>query len=562
MSSSDDVGKKCSLASVLVFLGALTAGTVCSLTSKAMLDMKSIGLSGELESFAYPLFQTATMFLGMTVGLLFHFIVLHFRIPFPGYKHNNSNNKGGYSKVSSRDEESGAIEPEMKPLPLSMYLFLAIPAMFDLIATLLCMYGLLFVTVSVYQMLRGAAIVFVAVFKQTILKDILKRYMWIGIALNVVSIVLVGLTAMLIEKQQSAGSSAANDADAAAAESGGGGALLGVFLILMGALVQSLQYVFEEKVMVSNEEDPTAAPTPPLLLIGMEGFWGLLISMLVLYPLAYYIPGPDHGCLENPYNMLVMLQNSSSLQLMFVAYFFAIFFYNSLAVLVTFMLDSIWHSILDNFRPATVWTADLLLFYLVTAGGFGEAWDQPYSWLQLLGMFILVVGTMIYNAPNPGSIKLTGGWASCFLDCSDEYEEELDVVPFDAKTQQLAPTPTGSVVVASNPAPHYNTLSPLMNTANRRMLLSPGGGGAPSAVVGSVTPVGVRTTANRQGEYVMAVNNTSSSVTESPYIRSSARPREAGATAGTMNSDDRTKLRNANEKRTRGGSMGEYGSIQ
>ena len=41
-----------------VFLGALVAGTGCSLTSKILLSMHSIGASGEEEPFENPLFQT------------------------------------------------------------------------------------------------------------------------------------------------------------------------------------------------------------------------------------------------------------------------------------------------------------------------------------------------------------------------------------------------------------------------------------------------------------------------------------------------------------------------
>ena len=43
---------------------------------------------------------------------------------------------------------------------------------------------------------------------------------------------------------------------------------------------------------------PTHAPhpwhpvqAPPWLLIGMEGFFGTLLSVLVVYPLAIYLPG-------------------------------------------------------------------------------------------------------------------------------------------------------------------------------------------------------------------------------------------------------------------------------
>lgn len=111
----------------------------------------------------------------------------------------------------------------------------------------------------------GSAIVFVAILKQFVLKDVLKRYMWVGIALNVLSIVMVGFTAMMIDAATapSAAEVAADPAGAAA----GGSAMLGVVLILLGAFVQSLQYVFEEKVMSAHEDDPNVAPTPPLLLV-------------------------------------------------------------------------------------------------------------------------------------------------------------------------------------------------------------------------------------------------------------------------------------------------------
>ena len=46
---------------------------------------------------------------------------------------------------------------------------------------------------------------FVAILKQFVLKDILKRYQWVGIVLNCLSIVLVGFTAMMIEASNSAG---------------------------------------------------------------------------------------------------------------------------------------------------------------------------------------------------------------------------------------------------------------------------------------------------------------------------------------------------------------------
>lgn len=87
------------------------------------------------------------MFLGMTAGLVMHAAVLYFKIPFPGYVHETS--KGSYTTIG----DVPADPP--KPIPTWMYFLLVIPSLFDLVATALCMFGLRYVNVSIYQMLRG-----------------------------------------------------------------------------------------------------------------------------------------------------------------------------------------------------------------------------------------------------------------------------------------------------------------------------------------------------------------------------------------------------------------------
>ena len=397
--------------------------------------MRSTGLTGEDEAFSFPLFQTFGMFVGMLASLVMHVIVLSWKIPFPGYVHKSS--KGEYMSVTGE-----AVEPP-KPIPAWMYGLLIIPSLFDLVATALCMFGLRHVSVSVYQMLRGGAIVFVALLKQFILGDKLKKFMWVGVGWNVVSIILVGAVAMYssmnLKVVEGAPPQTADEQDP----------LFGVFLILMGAFVQSLQYAFEEKVMSME------IAAPPLLLIGMEGFWGTLVCLFVLYPLAYHLPGSDHGSIENPYNTYALFMNSKEIQNVFIFYFLSIFCYNILACLVTYMLNSVWHAILDNFRPITVWSTDLFIFYCFTRN-FGESWTI-YSYIQLLGMFVLLYGTAIYNAPNPGSLKLEGGCQSCFMDFSDEYADREDELEDESMVQ---PDKKNSQ--------YLSTMSPFMSPSKRR----------------------------------------------------------------------------------------------
>ena len=354
MGGNNDSRKECGLTQLLIFVAAIVSGTACSLCSKLMMEMHSTGVTGETEKFTKPIFQTFGMFVGMTFGIVMHWLVLAFKIPFPGYVHRKSGgewpnvemqNQGdterswvptesdsllekGKATVAGGDDGEEE-EPASSELPVWMYFVLGIPSVFDLGATALCMMGLQFLDVSIYQMLRGSGIIFVALMKQHVLGDHLFRFQWVGVFWNVVSVVLVGLTAML--------ASAQSEKEVEASD-----AVWGVLLVMAGAFVQALQFVFEEKVMTMD------IPAPPLLLIGMEGIWGTVLCLVVVYPLAYFMPGDDHGSYEDPFNTYEMIMNSSTIKWAFVIYFFTIFAYNLFAVLVTFMLSMQFWTIFDQ----------------------------------------------------------------------------------------------------------------------------------------------------------------------------------------------------------------------
>jgi len=432
----------CGLTEVILFLLAILFGTGCSICSKTMMNLHgtngTFDEDGEpvIESFQKPLFQTFGMFVGMLFGLVMHWFVLAFKIPFPGYNHGDGNgeaNNGGDVEIASEktslvkgkggdNAEVESASSGNKSIPVWMYFFLAIPAIFDLAATALCMMGLQYLDVSIYQMLRGSGIIFVALMKQHVLKEHLHKFHWTGVFFNVISVVIVGATALLA----SSDSSKATPSET----------FLGVCLMMAGAFVQAVQFVFEEHAMKMD------VPAPPLLLIGMEGLWGTVLGIFVMYPIGYFMPGDDHGSYEDPFNTWNMFLNSPTIQWAFVIYFFTIFFYNLFAVLVTFMLSSVWHAILDNFRPITVWGTDLFIFYYINPL-FGEMWT-PFSYIQIVGMGVLLYGTAIYNAPNDGSLLLEGQWWAFGIDLSEEYnairleQEEADVdAEWEAKRQEF-----------------------------------------------------------------------------------------------------------------------------
>eukprot|EP00510_Aplanochytrium_minuta_P001151 CAMPEP_0184020964 /NCGR_PEP_ID=MMETSP0954-20121128/9649_1 /TAXON_ID=627963 /ORGANISM="Aplanochytrium sp, Strain PBS07" /LENGTH=396 /DNA_ID=CAMNT_0026302899 /DNA_START=349 /DNA_END=1539 /DNA_ORIENTATION=+ len=302
------------------------------------------------------------------------------------------------------------------PFSLSTIAVLAIPSTFDLVATALANIGLAMISVSVYQLMKCTVIIFVAILKSRFLGIKLDGFMWCGVAINMVAVCLVASTTFF-----PSGDSQPDDDDHGTT----GSPELGVLFIVLSCLVQSGQYVYEEKVM-----DESAMNIDPLVVVGFEGFWGLLFSLTIVLPAAAYLPGDDcvvngsSKCVyENTQDTFNMMSESSLIVILTTTYVLVITVYNVSAIYVTFLLDSVWHAILDNFRPIGVWMIQLILFQLLN-GEFGEEWVTA-SWLQLFGLIVLLVGTAVYN----GNIRLPG-----FIYDSDRMNEfnsaNLSTSPF------------------------------------------------------------------------------------------------------------------------------------
>jgi drug/metabolite transporter (DMT)-like permease len=338
---------KCSTAGAVTFGIGLLSGTFSALFCKMAYDTQSVGLDGETEKyFAKPMMMLLIMFAAMTPAMSFWYI------------------QQSMLKPDDRDNVT------WKTMAV-----LIVPSICDLLCTLLLLVAQLYITASMWQMLRGSVVVITALLKSFLLKHRLRTHMWVGVGIIAVAMVCVALTSFF----------GAGDTDATSRDP-----RIGVVLVLLGCLAQGVQYVFEEKVMAVDD-------APPLVVIGCEGIWGFLLTLFVVYPIAYLIPGQDNGSFENPFDAMQMIGNNFNLQLLLVGFVVTVTAYNCMAVYVTKYLSAIWHAILDNFRPATIWVMDLLIYYTLFPGsGFGEAWS-PASWLQLGGLLLLFLGTAIYD---------------------------------------------------------------------------------------------------------------------------------------------------------------------
>jgi drug/metabolite transporter (DMT)-like permease len=151
-------------------------------------------------------------------------------------------------------------------------LMLSIPTGFDLIATVLMNIGLLTVTASVYQMMRGAEMLFAAVFAILFLHRSLNKLHYSGIGCCIAGITLVGLSSVL----------SGQGGTAVAVTQGQ--ILLGMTLIVMSQAVQAAQVTFEDYFM-------SELAISPMKIVGYEGVIGAMAMIYFVLPIVRLLPG-------------------------------------------------------------------------------------------------------------------------------------------------------------------------------------------------------------------------------------------------------------------------------
>jgi drug/metabolite transporter (DMT)-like permease len=164
-------------------------------------------------------------------------------------------------------------------------LWLALPACCDIAGTTLMNVGLLFVAASIYQMTRGALVLFVGLFSVIFLKRRLHGYKWFSLFVVVAGVAVVGLAGAIAkhEKQnipsvlygwvKGGKDEPIVEPDVAVKT------VVGVLLIAAAQIFTATQFVLEESIMERYSIEPLKA-------VGWEGLWGFLVTvfgMVVLH---------------------------------------------------------------------------------------------------------------------------------------------------------------------------------------------------------------------------------------------------------------------------------------
>lgn len=182
-------------------------------------------------------------------------------------------------------------EGERMPLTGWKITILALPAICDICGTTLMNAGLLFVAASIYQMTRGALVLFVGLFSVIFLKRHLGPWKWASLFVVVLGVAIVGLAGALANKDQPleppgdtqpddnkdlligrllllARDSVSSMASPTAAQT-----VVGVLMIAGAQIFTASQFVLEESIMSKYSMDP-------IVVVGWEGTFGFLVTLI------------------------------------------------------------------------------------------------------------------------------------------------------------------------------------------------------------------------------------------------------------------------------------------
>lgn len=279
----------------------------------------------------------------------------------------------GYQPVGPDDEErDGDGNPVIKALtprdegriPISglKVFLLAIPACCDIAGTTLMNVGLLFVAASIYQMTRGALVLFVGLFSVIFLKRVLHPFQWFALFVVVIGVGIVGLAGALFKdpspddriKADMQGKGMGNLSPAVST-------VIGVLLIAFAQVFTATQFVVEEWVLEKYSLEP-------LKVVGWEGVFGFLVTVLGMAILHFTIgvtPEGQHGYF-NAVEGWKEMTNYPKVAISSLAIMVSIGGFNFFGISVTRSISATARSIIDTCRTLFIWIVSLALHWEVS----------------------------------------------------------------------------------------------------------------------------------------------------------------------------------------------------
>ena len=262
-------------------------------------------------------------------------------------------------------------------------------------------FALTLTSVSSYEMLKGAVIIFTGINSKVFLRRKISWKKWAAMLVTLIGLIIVGLADVLqpAENDRDQNTTSSNtvlfdnsslipkiETKCDANETSLSNEVVGDIMVVAAQIFMSFQFVYEEKVLSSYD-------IAPLQAVGWEGLYGLIIMSVVLVPLSYIdigtctlsnSPSPP-WTLENPIDGFIQLGNNGLLLFLFCSYVLLVAFYMYGSIAVTKEFNATTRMVLESTRSVIVWIVSLCV-----------GW-QHFQYLQLVGFCILTSGIFLYN---------------------------------------------------------------------------------------------------------------------------------------------------------------------
>ena len=274
------------------------------------------------KNFEQPVIQTLQMFIGeMGCWLVVGAFALYQRYVSrkAGYEAltatSDQDDTVDSPTLASDDDSEDSAAPVSNPLKLSeggrvpltgsRILLLALPACCDIAGTTLMNVGLLFVAASIYQMTRGALVLFVGLFSVLFLKRRLGAYKWFALFVVVAGVAIVGLAGAIAKDEKATPASLVFSQDLKMTAAQGFELLrreirenvatpaavrtiIGVLLIAGAQIFTATQFVLEESIMEHYAMEP-------IKVVGWEGVFGFVVTVIGMIILHLAVGRTDAG---------------------------------------------------------------------------------------------------------------------------------------------------------------------------------------------------------------------------------------------------------------------------
>ena len=351
---------------ILILLMIIT-GSTNTIFNKIMQNIEAKGKIFEKHHWFIPF----SMFVGELFSIFYYLFIIIRR------KKEVTENKN-----ESGDDEQKKEEEKTKKIPVPTNFIFSISALCDLLGTTLNIFGLTYLTSSIYQMLRGFRLFFICLLSKAILKNEIYRHHYLGIAILILGLSIVGINSVKNKDEN-------KDVE---------DPIIGIILLFLGQFFNSIEYIIQEKFIKKYIIHPSQ-------LVGFEGLWGSCLYLILLIVFQNISCDDLSGnfkkqiCFENDEEetyiedtifALKQIWDKKLLLILYIFFVVSIALYNLVGIKLIELISSTHRVVVDEARAVFIW-----LFFIFFTRVDGT--QEEFHYLQLIGYIFIIFGTIIYN---------------------------------------------------------------------------------------------------------------------------------------------------------------------